>query len=56
MDSEIDTERTKKLSDWRKFRCCSICFLITGIFLVLTCAFTPKVMDSLITAAAKKSS
>ncbi len=56
MDSEIDTERTKKLADWKKFRCCSICFLITGIFLVLTCAFTPKVMDSLIVAGAKKSS
>ena len=48
MDSEIDTERAEKITKWKKLRCCSICFLITGFLLVITCAFTPMAMDALI--------
>ena len=40
----------------KKSKCCGICFLVTGIILVITCAFTPKVMNTIIGNQAKKSS
>lgn len=54
MDLENE-ERTSKIAQWKKLRCCSICFCVTAFFLVITCAFTPLAMDALIGAGAKKS-
>ena len=47
-------EKQQKLAQWRKLRCCTICFLVTGLVLVILCAFTPKAMDAVLVSQAKK--
>lgn len=49
------SERSKSKKQLQKTLCCTICFLVTGVFLVITSAFIPKLFDSLILAGAKKS-
>ena len=46
-------EENKQL---KKHKGCTICFVVTGIILIITAAFTPKVMDSLLLYGAKESS
>ena len=50
LPSEAQLKRLNRL------KCCSICFLVTSVFLIITSAVTPKTMDSLILFGAKKSS
>jgi hypothetical protein len=53
--SEIAVEeRQTKIKKLQKLKCCSICFLVAGIILVITSAFTPKAFDSLLVSVAKK--
>ena len=47
--------RDDEVKQLKKHKCCTICFLVTGIILVITASFTPKVMDSLLLYGAKQS-
>jgi len=47
-------ERQTKIKQLKKLKCCSICFLVTGLILVITSCFTPKAFDSILVGQAKK--
>lgn len=51
-EKTVEAER-KKL---RKYKCCSICFLLTAVILVISSAFVPKLMNTALLFGAKKSS
>lgn len=51
-EQNAEAER-KKL---KKYKCCSICFLVTAVILVISSAFVPKLMDTALLFGAKKSS
>ena len=46
--NDIDGERQIKIKKWKKARYCTICFLVTGIVMIVMCGFTPKVMNTII--------
>ena len=45
-----DQVRAKLL---KRYKCLSICGAVTGVVLIVTCCFTPKLMDNLIDSNAK---
>lgn len=47
---DVDGERQIKIKKWKKARYCSICFLVTGIVMIVMCGFTPKVMNTIISS------
>ena len=53
---ELDQLEQTKIKKLQKYKGCGICFLVTGIILIISCAFTPKVMNSIILQQAKLSS
>lgn len=54
--AQSDRSGIKTPKDLRKTLCCSICFLVTGVFLIISGAFVPKVMNSVVLSQAKKGS
>ena len=54
-NSALNHARDEKIKKWRRLRCCSICFLVTGIILIVMCCFTPMTMEAILVSQAKKS-
>ena len=48
-------ERATKLKSMKRYKCWGCCLIITGVILIVTASFTPKVMDKVITSQAQKS-
>jgi len=50
----MDSEKREQIKQWRKLRHCTICFMVTGVVLLILCGFTPKAMEAILTSQAKK--
>jgi len=54
MKSEAE-DKAMRQKAMKRYKCWGCCLIVTGIILLVTACFTPKVMDKVITSQAQKS-